>query len=35
MTGSVLNIKVIEARDLLPMDIGGTSDPYVILEIEG
>ena len=31
MHGSILTVHVVEARDLLPLDIDGTSDPYVIL----
>jgi Ca2+-dependent lipid-binding protein len=34
MVGSFLTVHVVEARDLRPMDMDGTSDPYVILEIE-
>lgn len=34
MHGSILTVHVVEARDLKPMDMDGTSDPYVILEIE-
>ena len=34
MEGSFLTVHVIEARGLKPMDLDGTSDPYVILEIE-
>ena len=34
MLGSILSVHVVEARDLKPMDMDGTSDPYVILEIE-
>lgn len=34
MIGSFLTVHVVEARDLLPMDMDGTSDPYVILRIE-
>ena len=34
MRGSILTVHVVEARDLKPMDMDGTSDPYVILQIE-
>lgn len=34
MVGSILTVHVVEGRDLKPLDIGGTSDPYVVLEIE-
>lgn len=34
MHGSILTVHVVEARDLKPMDMDGTSDPYVILQIE-
>lgn len=34
MHGSILTVHVVEARDLKPMDMDGTSDPYVVLEIE-
>ena len=34
MVGSILTVHVVEARDLKPMDVDGTSDPYVVLEIE-
>lgn len=34
MQGSILTVHVVEARDLKPMDMDGTSDPYAILEIE-
>lgn len=34
MMGSFLTVHVVEARDLLPMDMDGTSDPYVILRME-
>jgi hypothetical protein len=34
MHGSILTVHVVEARDLKPMDLDGTSDPYTILEIE-
>ena len=34
MHGSILTIHIVEARDLQSMDMGGTADPYVVLEIE-
>jgi Ca2+-dependent lipid-binding protein len=34
MHGSILTVHVVEARDLKPMDMEGTSDPYVVLQIE-
>lgn len=34
MQGSFLTVHVVEARELRPMDVDGTSDPYVILQIE-
>ena len=34
MVGSVLTVHVREAKNLTPMDTGGTSDPYVILRCE-
>jgi Ca2+-binding EF-hand superfamily protein len=34
MKGSVLTVSVVKAQNLLPMDIGGKSDPYVILNCE-
>ena len=34
MKGSILTVDVIEAKDLVPMDTNGLSDPYVILECE-
>jgi Ca2+-dependent lipid-binding protein len=34
MIGSILTVHVVEARDLKPMDMDGTSDPYVVLQIE-
>jgi Ca2+-binding EF-hand superfamily protein len=35
MKGSVLTVHVVKAQNLIPMDIGGASDPYVILSCEG
>ena len=35
MVGSMLTVNVIEARELKPMDLDGTSDPYVILRCSG
>lgn len=35
MEGSILTVRVIEARDLLAKDMNGLSDPYTILQIEG
>lgn len=32
MNDSLLTVKVIQAADLVPQDMGGTSDPYCILE---
>jgi hypothetical protein len=32
MNDSLLTVRVIEAVDLVPQDLGGTSDPYCILE---
>lgn len=34
MKGSVLTVNVIEARDLIPQDMNGLSDPYTVLTIE-
>lgn len=34
MVGSILTVHVVEARDLRPMDMSGSSDPYVLLDIE-
>lgn len=31
---SILSVRVVEARDLMPMDISGKSDPYCILKFE-
>lgn len=33
MKDSTLTVTVIECKDLVPMDYGGTSDPYCILEV--
>jgi Ca2+-dependent lipid-binding protein len=30
---SVLQIRVVEGRDLMPMDITGKSDPYVVMQL--
>lgn len=30
---AVLQIRVVEARDLMPTDITGKADPYVILKL--
>ncbi len=35
MEGSILTVHVVEARDLRPLDYDQTSDPYVVLTIEG
>ena len=32
--GTYLVVKVTRGFDLLPMDVGGTSDPYVIVWLE-
>lgn len=29
---AVLSVRVVEARDLMPMDITGYSDPYCVLK---
>ena len=29
---AVLSVRCVEARDLMPMDITGKSDPYVVLK---
>ena len=34
MKESFLTVHCVEARDLKPLDVDGTSDPYVILQIE-
>jgi Ca2+-dependent lipid-binding protein len=34
MNGSILTVHLIEARNLVPQDMSGTSDPYCILRIE-
>ena len=34
MRESLLTVHCVEARDLKPLDMDGTSDPYVILQIE-
>jgi len=33
--GATLYVKLLEAKDLKPMDFDGTSDPYVIFELNG
>jgi hypothetical protein len=30
---ALLSVRVVEARDLMPMDITGKSDPYVVLKL--
>jgi Ca2+-dependent lipid-binding protein len=30
---AILSVRVVEARDLMPMDLTGKSDPYVILKL--
>ncbi len=35
MEGSILTVNVVEARELIPQDINGSSDPYTIIGIEG
>jgi Ca2+-dependent lipid-binding protein len=30
---AVLQVRVIEGRDLMPMDYTGKSDPYVVLQL--
>jgi Ca2+-dependent lipid-binding protein len=32
-TDAVLKINVIEGRDMMPMDMTGKSDPYIILKM--
>jgi hypothetical protein len=34
-SSKVLNVTVVEAINLAITDIGGSADPYVVLEIEG
>lgn len=29
---AVLSVRVVEARDLMPMDMAGKSDPYCVLK---
>ncbi len=35
MEGSILTVHVVEARDLKPMTINGTADPYIVIQVEG
>ena len=30
---AVLSVRVVEGRDLMPMDITGKSDPYVVMQL--
>jgi hypothetical protein len=30
---ALVSVRVVEARDLMPMDITGKSDPYVVLNL--
>lgn len=30
---AILTVRVVEARDLMPMDLNGKSDPYVVLKL--
>jgi len=32
---AILSVRIIEARDLTPMDITGKADPYCILKFGG
>lgn len=32
---AILSVRVIEARDLTPMDITGKADPYCVLKFGG
>jgi len=32
-TDAVLKINVVEGRDMMPMDMTGKSDPYVVLSM--
>jgi hypothetical protein len=30
---AILTVRVVEARDIMPMDINGKSDPYIVLKL--
>jgi Ca2+-dependent lipid-binding protein len=32
---AILSVRIVEARDLKPMDITGKSDPYIVLKFGG